>query len=818
MQKGKAKQQSKKASKPRIDINFVILLLSLLPIFVSGFLQGGYFLWETYLTLLCAMPAILLFLWARFREGEVVKSGVDLGLGIFLLVCLLSLFFTVYFHATFTELLKVLIQLSLFYIVLNCTANEFHKNFVLWSFLLLSVFLSLAGILAYFAYRFNLSSAFFKFLINYGLVQADRVSSTLQYANTFAAFLILPFFIAVSSFLGGKKAFKKVIYILLALFFLATFVLTQSRGGFVAFAFSLFLLVFLLKGKERKLSLVSLTASLIAILLLALIRRDLFLPVIKSFVDRLKVMLSFFAGKWEESLGMRVYMLKDSLRILKDYPVFGTGNGTYQYIYAKYRTIYFFSKFPHSIFFQILDELGIVGAASFVLMIFSLFRKGFRVIRENYSPVLVGIYSGLAGLFLHALVDFDWSLPFMPLTFFLLFALFISQGKKELVSFDGSFSLRELLRNSRGKGKPAKPVKSPQFTQSRIRKLILVAMLIVTVVLIFQFSAAMTNYVSRRNEGLVTNDKTLSAFQSAVALNPLVAEFHYEVANFCTAKVIPSIQDPSKYFQLAESEYLAAIRRCPMYYIYHFELGKLYLATGNQKSVDEFTKTVKLNPLDPGAHASLGFAYLNMKKDSTLAKIQFEEALRLDSHYEQGFIGLGRVYEELNEPEEALKYYSEAIKINAKNDNTYYRIGLIYEGRGDLTKAAENLFKAYKLNPNNLEARTAFEKYGPIITILKPLVGEQLKKGAEHEIVWDNSNENNLEYFEIALLSQDGKETKLSPNVPASTFSYNIRIPEEATPGKYWLRVYAYSPKFLKDTGETRLSYGEAEVEVVEGE
>jgi len=66
-------------------------------------------------------------------------------------------------------------------------------------------------------------------------------------------------------------------------------------------------------------------------------------------------------------------MIKDSLRILKDFPILGTGNGTYQYIYAKYRTIYFFSKFPHSIFFQTLDELGILGGAAFIYMMVLLF-------------------------------------------------------------------------------------------------------------------------------------------------------------------------------------------------------------------------------------------------------------------------------------------------------------------------------------------------------------------------------------------------------------------------------------------------------------
>jgi hypothetical protein len=43
---------------------------------------------------------------------------------IFLLVTFVSLFFTVYFHTTLTEFFKVLVYLSLFYIVLNCVKED----------------------------------------------------------------------------------------------------------------------------------------------------------------------------------------------------------------------------------------------------------------------------------------------------------------------------------------------------------------------------------------------------------------------------------------------------------------------------------------------------------------------------------------------------------------------------------------------------------------------------------------------------------------------------------------------------------------------
>lgn len=813
MKKNKVRIKQKKHIEitRKINLRFVIVLLSLVPVLFSALFQGGYFAWETYLTFLLALPAIFLFLFTKINSPEGLrKSGADRGLFIFLLVTFVSLFFTVYFHATLTEFFKVLIYLSFFYIVLNCIESEKDIGLILNSILSLSFVLSLFGILANIGFKLNLSGPFFDFLFRKGFTQAGRVASTLQYANTFAAFIIIPFFISFSYFITQKNLLKKVLYLALSLIFLITFALTESRGALIALVIAILIYILFLKGKDKKFSLISFAILIGAVLIVVLIKKDVFLPIFRSFAARLKGLLSFFQGKWEESLGDRVIMVKDSLRILKDKPLLGTGNGTYQYVYAKYRTIYFFSKFPHSIFFQILDELGILGGAAFVYMIFSLFKKGFQAVRTNYTAISVGLYAGLVGLFLHALVDFDWSLMFMPLIFFYLFALLLSNSKKEY--FVLKCLIIERMRSKKQPVRDFKAVDTGKILTKRIKVLGIISASVLIIVFSFQFLGAYFDFSTTQGIGKAQWTETVSMYKTAVALDPLASEYHYDLANFNFTYLIPSAPDPTQYVEEAVSHYEAAIKHCPEFFLYHFELGKLYLQTSNNKAMDEFIRTVQLNPLDSGAHATLGFAYLKLKKDTSMAQIQLEEALRLDDKNTDAYLGFGSLYEEQGEPDKALENYQLAVKYDAKNAYAYYRSGVIYENKGMLPEAVNNLFYAVKYNPQLTDAKTEYEKYAPIITIAKPQNGESIKVGTTYEISWLLSNKNNVEYYNIWLVPEQGDGILIKDRIPVESISYNWTVPENLAPGNYRIQIYAVSPDFMKGKFGNWLSYAEVQI------
>jgi tetratricopeptide (TPR) repeat protein len=781
--------KSKKISQNRILNSSVFLLfLTFIPLFFAGLFQGGYFPWEVYATLLLSLPVLFFLLHSTWvKNGKIKKSGADIAILIFLGVSFLSLFFTVYFHATLTEFYKVLLYVIIFYAGVNFTKTDYDFQIVLNGILLLGFILSVLGILAFIGVHFHINNGIFAFLVSKGFVQGNRVASSLQYANTFAAFLILPFFIAFSFAIHRKKIHAKIVYGVLALIFLIAFMLTESRGGIIVLVFVWILYLILLKGRDRKEGLAYTGLILVFGLALSFLEKSLFLPVIKNFGKRVSILINFLKGKKSASLGNRENMLKDSLKILKDHPVFGTGNGTYQYVYMKYRSVYFFSKFPHSIFFQVLDELGLVGGAAFLYMLYKMFEKGFSAIRKNFDVLSVGLFIGLLGIVLHAFIDFDWSLMFMPLLFFFGAGVLISRIDA------GEFVF------AKKKAETAQKRRQKKNSLAKNTIAISVITIFLFVLFIFPFAGASYDFRAGADQGRVPWQKTVSQYEAATNFDPVCAEYHYDLAHFYFSVLIPAASsNPQQFVSNAVKEYESAIKHCPEFFLYHFELARLYLQTGNKKAIDEFAKAVELNPIDPGGHAALGFAYLNLNNDTVMAKVQFDEALKLDPKNADAHLGMGSLYEKTGQTDKAIEEYKLAVKYNKKNAYAYYRLGILEE-KNNLPQAIRDLFYAIKYNPNLTDAKKEFEKYGSIVSILKPSPGEIIKTGTSSALTWASSNPENVSYYDIWLIPEKGKGALIKSGIPGKTLSYKWNVPKTLSPGKYRIRIYAVNPKVMNN-------------------
>jgi len=814
----KKSKVNKKEVKESTLLNVLIFVFSLVPIAFTALFQGGYFQWETYLTFLLSLPAIVLFVYKKFVKGESIKgSGIELSIFLFLLVSFVSLFFTVYFFTTLTEFYKIVLYVILSYIAIDTVSNELMFRVSLNFILGISFLLSLLGFLAYIGVRFNLSSPFFKYFVDNGFVQGLSIASTLQYSNTFGGFLLFPLFITAGFVLNEKGILKKVIYILLLLFFLIAFVLTQSRGALLVFLVGVLTFVILLPKREKIISLFTLLAVASAGGVLFVLKKNVIAPYIGTFVSKIQTLINFFLkGQYNSSLGGRVFMIKDAFKILRDYPIFGTGLGTYQYIYAKYRSIYFFSKFPHSILFQYLPEMGIVGAGIFIYLIISLFVRGIKSLKIG-SSLKVGLFTGLLAIFLHALIDFDWSLMFVPMVFFFFFGVLFSQDEPHYITavcpvrkffFDRVFKKKEKVITKR-KG---------ERELNRVFMFIVVFIIALTVIL-FQFLSANIDRLALANVGRVPVEKTVADFKSAALFNPLDAKPYYDLAHFMYQVVFPQSETQDNLNDIV-SEYNAAIRRCPKYFLYHFELGKLLYQTGNKSCIDEFKKTIDLNPLDPGAHTSLALAYINLENDQQNAKSELDLALDLGKKaIAQGFssndiltdvyIGYGIYYEKLNDLKSAKENYALAVSSSSRNAYALYKLGTIEISAGNLPQGVQHLFYACLYDPNFTDARKEFEKYGPIITVASPNSALKYKQGSEIDIQWIPSNFNNVERYVVYLIPPKGDWVLIDGNVPPKTLSIKYKIPMDLPDGAYTIRIYAVSHKIMQGQLGDWISFGE---------
>lgn len=190
---------------------------------------------------------------------------------------------------------------------------------------------------------------------------------------------------------GNKKNFKYImpaglIFSALLLFFILRY--TNSRGGMIAFAFSMLFLLFLAPLNKK---LRMLFGLLIAVVTVPFIFSDIFARSLSSMEVRFDYFLS-------------------ALKIFKSHPFFGTGWGDF---FHEYTTIKTFPgseapHTPHNFILSFASQTGILGFTAAVLVISAPFWFYFRD-RQKYSFNWKNaiIITGWSAWGIHSLVDFN---------------------------------------------------------------------------------------------------------------------------------------------------------------------------------------------------------------------------------------------------------------------------------------------------------------------------------------------------------------------------------------------------------------------------
>jgi O-antigen ligase len=122
----------------------------------------------------------------------------------------------------------------------------------------------------------------------------------------------------------------------------------------------------------------------------------------------------------------RAAMFRDAFVMATKKPILGFGLGTFSHVYPPFRSFYtsLFVNHVHNDYLELLVETGIVGLSFFGWLLVTVFRNGFRKIKTRSDReggwLTLAALTGIVGLLIHSLVDFNLHIPANAAVFFVL--------------------------------------------------------------------------------------------------------------------------------------------------------------------------------------------------------------------------------------------------------------------------------------------------------------------------------------------------------------------------------------------------------------
>jgi O-antigen ligase/Tfp pilus assembly protein PilF len=223
---------------------------------------------------------------------------------------------------------------------------------------------------------------------------------------------------------------------------------------------------------------------------------------------------------------LRPAIWKDSLQIIKDFPITGTGPGSFSSIYPAYRTLSGTDKtllHAHNDYIELFAEGGIIAfllAGWFLISVFRSSYLSFLKRRDLYSIYLAaGGFAGILSLMLHSITDFNLHTGANGLYFSFLLGLTVSASNTRLrVMRDDTYLKKAAL--------PSKPLMASAAVVS------LACLSFNAFVLTGEYYFSRLNNIKSRSAASVADLIFIKeTAEKASRFDPLEAGYHYSAGN-----------------------------------------------------------------------------------------------------------------------------------------------------------------------------------------------------------------------------------------------------------------------------------------------
>jgi len=346
---------------------------------------------------------------------EWIKTPLDKPILCLLVLCLLSSVFSVQRYTSLWSFILLLNYIIIYYLIIHTVRTRFQMQQLVYLIIGMAVLLSVIGFLKIFY-----DNPFLWW--NYTDIQKtpDRFSSTFVNANHLAGYMEMAIPLLLGLLLTGLQRIKLYLIIVLTVFLFMPLIFSLSRGGWLGIFVGLFFMsaaLFFNHHFQPKRLLLTLVIGFFVVAFIVLSST----PAVKRII------------KTSEQMGIlaRITVWGGIVEMIKDYPLLGTGPGTFATVYTQYQPGGFDVRFfrAHNDYLHFTSETGLALMPLMAWMIIALFVEGFKKL-DNPSrlvrSVTIGAMSGITAILVHSIFDFNLHIPANAILFTVLAAIVVS--------------------------------------------------------------------------------------------------------------------------------------------------------------------------------------------------------------------------------------------------------------------------------------------------------------------------------------------------------------------------------------------------------
>lgn len=427
--------------------------------------------------------------------------------------------------------------------------------------------------------------------------------------NHFAGFLELVLPVSLGFAVAERDLARKSLYGFLCVLMGIAFIFTLSRGGYVSISAAIIVMLVLLAWKG-----ILKNAWLMPVALALLVLTASFFFGWNPVAARLESVEKIVGG--DVSSVDRLLMWKGAWAVIAGHPWFGTGPGTFEFSFLKYRPDGFAGRpvFAHNDYLNLAADCGLPALAATAVLFVAMIARGLRIIRRVDSRLKAGVAAGcvasVTALSVHSLIDFNFHIPANWMWSAVVAGLLVSLDEKRRLS-------------------------SPHRDLA-VRIIALVGLL--SVLAGVWFFGVSDFYLWNARRSFASHDiaSAMDDVNRSLKINPFDDRAYY-----LRGTVLESAKPDAQRLENAMRDFKTAIKLNPLepYYDYHEAMNFLFAHPDRLNEAAAFYRSaVEKDPRDPKLCYLAGNDLLRANKRhnkaiETFAKRLLNESMELDNFY-----------------------------------------------------------------------------------------------------------------------------------------------------------------------------------------